>query len=372
MVTFFEQLSSNGGSSPRSSDGLDSLEGFESNNNNNENTKKLQAQNDRGGVMVGAHVTAAQQKPKRKKNSSANAAEEEEIVQPKGFLGKQRYLVGKFVNDGRIQAIILLMIGINAILMALATFQTIKQNASAVDAFEIIDLIFLIIFTVESAMQLFYHGPRLFLNGWLTFDLIIVALSWAFAKFQVIRSFRVFRALRLITRIQALKVLVEALLAVIPRIGAISFLLILIFYIFAVMFTSLFKETSQQHMDPDYFGRLDKSLFSLFQFLTMDWADAARQTMAFHPAAWIPFVIFVCISGFVVFNLIVGVLCEALAVLSENNDDIQDEYSENGTTLTGHHKERLDALSSSVATVIQRQDEIQNLLESLSNELMQG
>mmetsp|Transcript_7427 Transcript_7427/g.10626 ORF Transcript_7427/g.10626 Transcript_7427/m.10626 type:complete len:346 (+) Transcript_7427:42-1079(+) len=287
-------------------------------------------------------------------------------------LNHTREVVGNFLAHQYFTFFIISLISINAIFIGVATFDFVTQDKEVEGIFEGIDLAFLIIFTVESAMQLFYHGPRLFLNGWLTFDLIIVALSWAFAKFQVIRSFRVFRALRLITRIQALKVLVEALLAVIPRIGAISFLLMLIFYIFAVMFTSLFKETSQQHMDPDYFGRLDKSLFSLFQFLTMDWADAARQTMAFHPAAWIPFVIFVCISGFVVFNLIVGVLCEALAVLSENNDDIQDEYSENGTTLTGHHKERLDALSSSVATVIQRQDEIQNLLESLSNELMQG
>mmetsp|Transcript_7425 Transcript_7425/g.10623 ORF Transcript_7425/g.10623 Transcript_7425/m.10623 type:complete len:244 (+) Transcript_7425:267-998(+) len=240
MVTFFEQLSSNGGSSPRSSDGLDSLEGFESNNNNNENTKKLQAQNDRGGVMVGAHVTAAQQKPKRKKNSSANAAEEEEIVQPKGFLGKQRYLVGKFVNDGRIQAIILLMIGINAILMALATFQTIKQNASAVDAFEIIDLIFLIIFTVELGFQIFVHGFRLLKDGWLVFDLIVIVLSWSFADFQIIRAFRIFRALRLITRIKSMRELVSSIVSTAPKMVAIGFLLFIIFFIFSIMFTEMF------------------------------------------------------------------------------------------------------------------------------------
>ena len=74
--------------------------------------------------------------------------------------------------------------------------------------FELVDKVFLIIFTVELGLQFIYHGWRLLLDGWLVFDLVIILTSWSFASVQIIRAFRIFRALRLITRIEVMKNLV--------------------------------------------------------------------------------------------------------------------------------------------------------------------
>jgi hypothetical protein len=228
-----------------------------------------------------------------------------------------RNLSGKIVNDTWVQMLIILLIAVNAVMMGIATFPFVKDDPDVNRAFELTDKVFLIVFTVELAMQLIYHGFRLFLDGWLVFDFVIIVASWSFAKVQIIRAFRIFRALRLITRVKVLKNLLSALFRVIPRIGAIAMLLFLIFFIFAILMTSLWKdlyyddETSQ-----DYFSRLDSTFFTLFQIMTLDnWAGISREVMAVQSWAWLLFIAFVLISAFIVVNLIIAVICEAIGTL---------------------------------------------------------
>jgi Ion transport protein len=119
-----------------------------------------------------------------------------------------RYHCGMVVNNSYVQLLIILLIGVNAIMLGLATFDFIKLDPHLNQAFETTDFVFLIIFTIELGMQFIYHGFRLLLDGWLVFDLIIVVSSWSFASVQIVRAFRIFRALRLITRIKILKHLI--------------------------------------------------------------------------------------------------------------------------------------------------------------------
>ena len=185
-------------------------------------------------------------------------------------LNDARKKMGKIVNDNKVQAFILALIVINAIMMGMATFPLVKENPSISSKFELIDQIFLVIFTIESAMQLAYHGWTLFKDAWLVFDLSIVALSWALDGVKVARAFRIFRALRLIGRIDVMKNLIIAVMSVIPGLTGIWMLLLLVFYIFAVMFTQLFKDVSKQYpRQQQYFVGLPETLFTLFQMMTL-------------------------------------------------------------------------------------------------------
>ena len=180
-----------------------------------------------------------------------------------------RKLIGKIVNDSRVQTVILLMIIVNAIMMGVATFPTIKNDPDIYYIFELTNQIFLIIFTVESGMQLIYHGWYLFKDGFLLFDMSIVVISWTLNGSQAVRAFRIFRAFRLMTRVEVLRNLVEALLSVIPKMSAVLMLLCLIFYIFSVMFTQLFKGMFEDGLlDRPYFETLFDSAFTLFQMMT--------------------------------------------------------------------------------------------------------
>mmetsp|Transcript_21689 Transcript_21689/g.45626 ORF Transcript_21689/g.45626 Transcript_21689/m.45626 type:complete len:384 (+) Transcript_21689:54-1205(+) len=235
---------------------------------------------------------------------------------------KFRLRCGEIVNHPKVQHAIIVLIVVNAIMMGIATFDFVNDDPQVDQAFEITDLVFLIIFTIELGMQLAYHGYRLFMDGWLLFDFVIVVLSWSFASLQIIRAFRVFRALRIITRIETMRNLVAALFDIMPRLGAITALLMLIFYIFGVLFTQLFGDLE---LSGNYFTRLDYSLFSLFVMMTMEWADVARECMAEIWWAWAPFVAFIMITGFIVFNLIIAVVCDAVAVI-ENKNDLEPDF----------------------------------------------
>merc|ERR1719273_172927 len=158
--------------------------------------------------------------------------------------------------------------------MGIGTYDFVLENEPVNNAFEKTDLAFLWVFTIEIAMQFIYHGFKLFYQGWLVFDFVIVVLSWSFQSMQIIRAFRILRALRIVTRVKDLRNLVIALFDAAPRLVAILLLLVLVFYIFAVMFTNLFKNLYEEaDTEVDYFGRLDLTLYTLFVMLTLEWAD---------------------------------------------------------------------------------------------------
>lgn len=86
------------------------------------------------------------------------------------------------------------------------------------------------------------------------------------------------------------------------------------------MFTQLFKDLYKRGLTSvDYFGRMDDTFFTLFQIMTLDaWAEVAREVMAVYAWAWLPFIVFVIITAFVVVNLIIAVICDAIAALHDD------------------------------------------------------
>ena len=295
------------------------------------------------------------------------------------YCNKLRLLCGDIVNHPKVTIFIIVLIVVNAIMMGVATFDFVTENPAVDAAFEKTDLVFLIIFTIELGMQFIYRGYTLFTDGWLVFDFLIVVLSWSFASLQIIRAFRIFRALRIITRIETMRNLVAALFDIMPRLGAITALLLLIFYIFAVLFTQLFGELE---LSGEYFNRLDYSLLTLFVMMTMEWADVARECMAQIWWAWAPFVAFIMITGFIVFNLIIAVVCDAVAVIENKEDlepdffsgmglgskDMEDEVDPSQHPTYAHEEDLVENLADRIAAVLNSQKEMLATLESLTEE----
>jgi len=275
---------------------------------------------------------------------------------------------GAFINHPWTQVFIVLLIVVNAIMIGIGTFDFVTENLRIDNIFQKVDRTFLIIFTIELVMQFVYRGFQLLLDGWLVFDLIIIVMSWAFESVQIIRAFRIFRALRLVTRIETLRDLVSSLFAVFPRLSAIGMLLLLVFYIFAVMTTTLFKDLP---LSEDYFNNLAASLFTLFQFMTMEWSEVTREVMEYYSWAWAPFVIFVAISGFIVFNLIIAVICDAVAIIeSEKHDD--DERSvggqTDGTRIDESTQKKIQDLNKQLTGLVFAQRQMQQQIDNLTRE----
>ncbi len=165
-----------------------------------------------------------------------------------------------------------------------------------------------------------------------------------------------------------------------PRMFAIGLLLFLVSYIFAVMFTQLFKDLYERGLtDEDYFGRMDDTFFTLFQIMTLDnWADIAREVMAVHSWAWLPFVVFVIVTGFVVVNLIIAVICDAISALHDDekkklHGSFEEDESTNNESihpaLQEDVREQLGALEDHVEELTRMQEQTVHSLAMLTRQI---
>jgi voltage-gated sodium channel len=213
------------------------------------------------------------------------------------------------VNDPRTERVIMSLIIVNAVVLGLETSKS--AMASSGRFLQILDHIILAVFVVEIAARIVVHRWAFFRDPWSVFDFLVIgiALVPATEMFSVLRALRVLRVLRLITAVPTLRRVVAGLLAALPGMGSIVFLIGLIYYVFAVMATKLFGD---EH--PNLFGSLGDSLFTLFTVMTLEgWTnDVAKPVMEHHPYAWIFFVIFIIVTTFMVLNLFIGVVVNAM------------------------------------------------------------
>jgi hypothetical protein len=173
------------------------------------------------------------------------------------------------VDNERFQGFILICICVNSLMLGMVTFPMIKDDLALSSIFNTCDMIFLVIFTIEITMQLISRGIRYFKDGWCLFDLIIVLISWLSLSITGFYALRVFRAFRLITRVEMMRNVVVVLFHVVPAISGICVLSMLVIYIYSVLCTDLFKNYYPGVLSGDYFGRIDYSFFTLFQFICM-------------------------------------------------------------------------------------------------------
>ena len=146
------------------------------------------------------------------------------------------------VQDERFQLAIIGLIVLNSVLMGIATFDFVKGDQNVLNLFEHIDMLILVIFTVELGMNLLVYSWDFFKDNWFLFDFASIMLSWAFTGITIIRAFRVFRAFRLFARVGSLKKIVSALMSTGEQMAAIILVLALIFYIFGVMVSSILRK----------------------------------------------------------------------------------------------------------------------------------
>ncbi|HIP12975.1 MAG TPA: ion transporter [Arcobacter sp.] len=243
--------------------------------------------------------------------------------------------IENFVESKNFQNFIIGLIIINGITMGLETSKGIMADYGVY--LHLFDVFVISIFTIEVSLRIYVHRVSFFKDGWSIFDFTIVAISLipTSAGFEILRILRVLRLLRLITVIPQMKKIVMALVQVIPGMASIGALLSLIFYIFAIMATQLFGEKF-----PQWFGTLGETFYTLFQIMTLEsWSmGIARPVMEVYPSSWVFFILFVLITTFIMINLIIAVVVDAMGEMKDSDEieeHIRDEIhiSEDHTRL---------------------------------------
>jgi voltage-gated sodium channel len=163
-----------------------------------------------------------------------------------------------------------------------------------------------------------------FKDRWNVFDFIIVVITLIpldnSTMAAVARLLRIFRVLRLITARPELKEIIDMLIGAIPSIIDIVILMFIIFYIYAILGNFLFV-SAPSGLWKDFLI----AMLTLFRILTFEgWTEVMYEAMEIHPWAWVYFVSFVIIAGFVFFNLFIAVIIGEMEKL-RNHEEHEEE-----------------------------------------------
>ncbi|MGN0168336.1 MAG: ion transporter [Acetatifactor sp.] len=233
----------------------------------------------------------------------------------------------KFVEGHLFQNFILAVIVLNAAIMGILTARHLPAGIRQV--LTILDTACLWIFIAELLIKFVVYRLQFFRSGWNLFDLAVVILSLfsEFSFFSVFRIFRIFRVLRslkalkslrafrMVSSLKNLRIIVDAIGSSIPGICWSGMLLLLVYYIFSIMGTTLFGSQF-----PDWFGSIGKSFYTLFQVMTLEsWSmGISRPVMEVFSWAWLYFVPFVLCTSFLIMNVVVGIVVNAISEVSES------------------------------------------------------
>ncbi|NKQ40943.1 MAG: ion transporter [Sulfurovum sp.] len=240
-------------------------------------------------------------------------------------------IIKNLVENLYFQYFITALIIINGITMGLDTSRELSISYQWL--FDAFNLFVISMFTIEIILRIYTYRISFFKDPWSLFDFTIVAISLVptGAGFEIFRVLRVLRLFRLVTIVPQMRKIIAALLSVIPGIISIGALLTLFFYIFAIISTQLFGEDF-----PQWFGTLGESFFSLFQIMTLEsWSmGIVRPVMEIYPLAWIYFVPFIFLTTFIIVNLIIALVVDAMGELnSDKEDHVIDEIHSGDDTL---------------------------------------
>ncbi|PPK58834.1 ion transporter [Malaciobacter marinus] len=235
-------------------------------------------------------------------------------------------MIKLFISSKKFQNFIATLIVINGIILGLATSKQVVQEYSSILTF--LDNTIIAIFTIEIILRIYVHRLSFFKDPWSLFDFFVVAISLVPANegLSILRVLRVLRLFRLLTVIPQMRTIIAALLGVIPGIASVSMVLMLFFYVFAIMATNLYGDSF-----PQWFGTLGESMYTLFQVMTLEsWSmGIVRPIMELYPYAWIFFVIYILIVTFVMVNLFIGLIVDAIfTIKGEQKEEKSKELQE--------------------------------------------
>jgi voltage-gated sodium channel len=218
------------------------------------------------------------------------------------------------LEDPRTERVVTFLILLNALILGLETDATIVSRFGEV--LDGLDHIILGLFVIEIAARIAVYRLAFFRDPWSIFDFFVVgiALVPATETFSVLRALRVLRVLRLLTVVPSLRRVVSGLLLALPGMGSIVLLTGVLYYVFAVMATKMYGPDF-----PALFGTLPASLFTLFTIMTLEgWVDGVvKPIMEIYPYSWVFFITYIIICTFMVLNLFIGVVVNAMQEVHE-------------------------------------------------------
>uniref|UniRef100_A0A8C3HZT0 Sodium channel protein n=1 Tax=Chrysemys picta bellii TaxID=8478 RepID=A0A8C3HZT0_CHRPI len=270
-------------------------------------------------------------------------------------LNKYQGFLFDIVTSQAFDVIIMILICLNMISMMI---ETDDQSPEKTYILNKINILFVVIFTVECIMKLLALRHYYFANGWNIFDLSVVIVSivgsvlsnivkvleYLFPPtlFRVIRLARIGRILRLIRAAKGIRTLLFALMMSLPALFNIGLLLFLVMFIYAIFGMANFAYVKWESGIDDMFNfqTFANSMLCLFQITTSaGWDGLLSPILNTGPPFCDPktkevvgecgkpvvgiifFVSYIIISFLIVVNMYIAVILENFNVATEESTD---------------------------------------------------
>jgi len=221
-----------------------------------------------------------------------------------------------------------------------------------------LELIFAGVFTVEIIARITTLRLKFLGDIWNICDVVVVAAACVDVlvlqpakmggKARLLTTLRTMRIIRLVRLVRMFKffrelwLLVGGLVNSIKALAWICLILILLIYVCSVVTTTEIGQNDATYGNgpsydgmvwpyKEYFGTVFKSMFTLFQVMTLDgWCDdVVRHIMFFQPVLAAFFMLFLVLTAFGLMNVVIGCIVEnTLAAATVADEAIEKELSE--------------------------------------------
>lgn len=163
---------------------------------------------------------------------------------------------------------------------------------------------------IELGVRIYYKRKAFWKSSGDVFDLVVtsicvVSLMPSLISVRALRLLRLVRTFRVFSINKHMRRFSEAMFKSLPRVAWSSVFFGMTLLIYAIIGSDSYGATA-----PEYFGTLSRSLFTLFQVMSLEaWAsDVARPIMSVHPYAWLYFVSYILIVSYILLSLVAGVI----------------------------------------------------------------
>nr|CUU99001.1 hypothetical transcript [Hymenolepis microstoma] len=274
---------------------------------------------------------------------------------PKPKLKVSRWIF-KIISNRKFDLFILGMIGLNTLIMC---FEHHHQSEVMKHSMEIINKVFVIIFTIEFVLKLIGQRWYYFKDPWNIFDCCIVIFSlvcWGVedlmttlpvppTTIRIVRLFRVGRVLRLVKSARGIRTLLFALIVSLPALFNVALLLFLTAFVYSIVGMSFFgKVAYYAGIDAEFnFETFSQAFIILLQMSTSaGWSTVFEGLSNTDPAycsmeegtcgnflwATLFMVSYLIISFMVIINMYIAVILENFSQATEDVQQglTQDEF----------------------------------------------
>ena len=217
----------------------------------------------------------------------------------------------RIANSTRFQGFIFAVIIVNAIALALGTYDSIENDAGTL--LTVISEVCVGIFVIELVIRIAAYGSRpqdFFRDGWNVFDFIVITAAFVPGVREsttLLRLARLLRVVRIVTCCPSSGSSSAEWSKPAPA-GQPALLGVLLMYVYGMVGWILFHDG-----DPENWGNLGDAMLTLFVIMTLeDWPQFIDAAQAIHPWSWAFFVSYVLLASFLLINVLIAVVLTSM------------------------------------------------------------